>query len=305
MADLATGRPAGSSGATPSAGSAAPAAGGRKAKIVVDGLCKTYRTRRQQTTFLRRLLPSRSAGETVVTALDGVSFEVHEGEFVSLIGPSGCGKTTVLRILDALVRHDAGSVRINGTEVTEPRPECGFVFQDFGLYPWRTVEDNVAFGLELAGVGRTERLRRAARYIELVGLTGFEGSYPHQLSGGMQQRVGIARTLAVEPEILLMDEPFGALDALNRRVMQGELLRILAAQAGRTVVFVTHDLEEALLLSDRIIVMTARPGRIKEVVDVPFAHPRHDSVEDTPAFIELRRRLWESLRQEQVAARQG
>lgn len=276
---------------------------GKVPKIVVEGLCKVYRTKRQRDTFIRRVLPGRGREDLVVTALDDVSMTIHEGEFVSILGPSGCGKTTVLRIIDALVPHDGGRVLINGTEVTEPRAECGFVFQDFGLYPWRTVLDNVCFGLELAGVAPAERQRVAAQHIELVGLAGFEASYPHQLSGGMQQRVGIARTLAMEPEILLMDEPFGALDALTRRVMQGELLRILGARPGRTVVFVTHDLEEALLLSDRIFVMTARPGRVKEVVDVPFAHPRHDSVEDTQAFIDLRRRLWESLRQEQVAAR--
>ena len=275
----------------------------RTPKIVVEGLRKIYRTKRQRSSFLRRVLPGRGDEDVVVTALDDVSLTVGEGEFVSILGPSGCGKTTVLRILDALVSHDGGRVLINGTPVTEPRAECGFVFQDFGLYPWRTVMDNVCFGLELAGVAPAERRRIAAQHIELVGLAGFEGSYPHQLSGGMQQRVGIARTLAMDPEILLMDEPFGALDALTRRVMQGELLRILASRPGRTVVFVTHDLEEALLLSDRIIVMTARPGKVKEIVHVPFAHPRHDSVEDTQAFIDLRRRLWESLRQEQQGSR--
>jgi ABC-type nitrate/sulfonate/bicarbonate transport system ATPase subunit len=276
--------------------------GARQPKIVIEGLSKTYRTRKPRDTFLRRLLPARSGDDQVVTAVDDVHLEVHEGEFVSIIGPSGCGKTTVLRIIDALVPRDGGRVIINGTEVTEPRAECGFVFQDFGLYPWRTVEDNVAFGQELAGVSRDERLRRARTYIELVGLKGFEQSYPHQLSGGMQQRVGIARTLAVEPEILLMDEPFGSLDALTRRVMQGELLRILQTRVGATVVFVTHDLEEALLLSDRVIVMTARPGRVKEIVHVPFPHPRHEALEDTPEFIALRRHLWQSLAEEQAGA---
>jgi len=276
-----------------------PSAPSRPAKIVVEHLHKTYRTKRPRTSFLRRLLPDWRASEMTVTALADVNLEAREGEFLSIIGPSGCGKTTVLRIMDALVPKDGGRVLINGTEVTQPRPECGFVFQDFGLYPWRSVADNVAFGLELADVPRAERMRRTETYIELVGLKGFEASFPHQLSGGMQQRVGIARTLAIEPEILLMDEPFGSLDALTRRVMQVELLRILQARAGTTVVFVTHDLEEALLLSDRIVVMTARPGRVKEIVEVPFPHPRHETIADSPEFIKLRRHLWESLREEQ------
>ncbi len=272
-------------------------------KIRVEGLRKTYRVRRPRSTFVRRLLPDIRPEWSTVTALEDVTFDIHDGEFVSILGPSGCGKTTVLRIIDALVPKDGGRVLINGTEVTEPRAECGFVFQDFGLYPWRTVEDNAAFGLELAGVPTRERLERARRQLERVGLKGFEHSYPHQLSGGMQQRVGIARMLAIEPEVLLMDEPFGSLDALTRRVMQSELLGILATQVGSTVVFVTHDLEEALLLSDRIIVMTARPGRVKETITVPFGRPRDPGVEDTRAFIELRRHLWESLREEQAGPR--
>jgi NitT/TauT family transport system ATP-binding protein len=202
--------------------------------------------------------------------------------------------------MDALVPSDGGRVLINGTPVTEPRAECGFVFQDFGLYPWRTVAANVEFGLELQGVSGAARRERAASYIDLVGLKGFESHYPHQLSGGMQQRVGIARTLAIQPEILLMDEPFGSLDALTRRIMQFELLRILDSQQPTTAVFVTHDLEEALLLSDRVLVMTRRPGRTKEIVDIPFDRPRTDAVIDSPEFIELRRHLWESLREEQV-----
>jgi NitT/TauT family transport system ATP-binding protein len=269
-------------------------------KLAVEGLHKTYRTKRPRDTFLRRLLPDFNSETTEVVAIEDLSLEIRAGEFVSIVGPSGCGKTTALRIMDALVPHDGGRVLINGTEVTEPRSEVGFVFQDFGLYPWRTVTANVEFGLELRGVPAGERRERALRFIELVGLSGFESHYPHQLSGGMQQRVGIARTLAIEPEILLMDEPFGALDALTRRIMQFELLRILDSQRPTTVVFVTHDLEEALLLSDRILVMTRRPGRSKEIIDVPFPRPRVDEVVDTPEFLDLRRHLWESLRAEQV-----
>ena len=269
-------------------------------KLAVEGLHKTYRTKRPRDTFVRRLLPDINSETTEVIAIDDLTLEIRAGEFVSIVGPSGCGKTTVLRIMDALVPADRGRVLINGTEVTGPRPECGFVFQDFGLYPWRTVAANVEFGLELRGISARERRQQARKYINLVGLEGFESHYPHQLSGGMQQRVGIARTLAIEPEILLMDEPFGSLDALTRRIMQFELLRILDSQRPTTAVFVTHDLEEALLLSDRVVVMTRRPGRCKEIVDVPFPRPRGEAVIDSPDFIELRRRLWESLREEQV-----
>ena len=272
----------------------------RPIKLAVEGLHKTYRTKRPRDTFLRRLLPDLNSETTEVVAIEDLTFDIRAGEFVSIVGPSGCGKTTALRMMDALVPGDGGRVLINGSEVTEPRPECGFVFQDFGLYPWRTVTANVEFGLELRGVAASERRERARQYINLVGLKGFESHYPHQLSGGMQQRVGIARTLAIEPEILLMDEPFGSLDALTRRIMQFELLRILESQRPTTVVFVTHDLEEALLLSDRILVMTRRPGRCKEIVDIPFDRPRTDAVVDSPEFLELRRHLWESLREEQV-----
>jgi NitT/TauT family transport system ATP-binding protein len=269
-------------------------------KLAVEGIHKTYRTKRPRDTFLRRLLPDLNSETTEVVAIQDLSVEVRAGEFVSIVGPSGCGKTTALRIMDALVPADGGRVLINGTEVKEPRAECGFVFQDFGLYPWRTVAANVEFGLELRGVAPAERREQANTYIDLVGLKGFASHYPHQLSGGMQQRVGIARTLAIQPEILLMDEPFGSLDALTRRIMQFELLRILDSQQPTTAVFVTHDLEEALILSDRVVVMTRRPGRCKEIIDVPFPRPRDQDVIDSPEFIELRRHLWESLREEQT-----
>lgn len=276
------------------------------AKIVIDAVSKAYRTEEVEDSFLWRFLPGRKAREVTVEALNAISLDIHAGEFVSIVGPSGCGKTTLLRIVHGLVDPDEGQVLINNQPVTEPRPECGFVFQDFGLYPWRSVIDNVAFGLELQGVGRDERLERARSFIKLVGLGGFEASYPHQLSGGMQQRVGLARTLAIEPEILLMDEPFGALDAQTKRIMQLELLRILRAQTNtNTVVFVTHDLEEALLLSDRVVVMTRRPGCCKEIVDVPLPRPRDEDVMDTQEFITLRRHLWHTLREEQVNSSGG
>jgi NitT/TauT family transport system ATP-binding protein len=270
-------------------------------KIAVEDVSKTYRTEKVAESFARRLLPGRRAPQIQVKALEQISLQVYDQEFVSIVGPSGCGKTTLLRIIHGLVKADEGQIRINGQLVSTPTPECGFVFQDFGLYPWRSVIDNVVFGLELQQIARAERLERARRFIKLVGLEGFEASFPHQLSGGMQQRVGLARTLAIEPQILLMDEPFGALDAQTKRIMQLELLRILQARAEiKTVIFVTHDLEEALLLSDRVLVMTRRPGRCKEIVDVPLPRPRDDAVMDTPEFIALRRHLWHTLREEQI-----
>jgi NitT/TauT family transport system ATP-binding protein len=270
-------------------------------KITVDGVHKIFRTTKAKDSFIRRLVPVGKAEEVEVTALDDINLDIHDGEFVSIVGPSGCGKTTLLRIIHGLVSADAGQVRIDGQVITEPSPSCGFVFQNFGLYPWRSVIDNVAFGLELQNVSREERHQRAREFIKLVGLDGFESNYPHQLSGGMQQRVGLARTLAIDPQILLMDEPFGALDAQTKRVMQLELMRILQTQSQiNTIVFVTHDLEEALLLSDRVVVMTRRPGRCKEIVEVPFPHPREESVMDTPEFIALRRHLWDTLREEQT-----
>lgn len=273
-----------------------------KERVVVENLSKVYYRREVDEGFIRRFLPSSTSEQVKVEALDDISLRVCKGEFASVVGSSGCGKTTLLRIMHGLIAPTKGRVLVNGSVVEEPTADCGFVFQSFGLYPWRSVLQNVAFGLELQDVPQKERLERAQKYIRLVGLEGFESSYPHQLSGGMQQRVGLARTLAIEPQILLMDEPFGALDAQTKRIMQLELLRILNSQAVTdTVVFVTHDLEEALLLSDRVIVITRRPGRVKEIVDVPLPRPRDESVLDMPEFLELRRYLWHSLREEQEA----
>ncbi|HET7636961.1 MAG TPA: ABC transporter ATP-binding protein [Candidatus Limnocylindria bacterium] len=272
-----------------------------KPKIVIEGVTKTFRTRKQRETFVGRFMPQMGHESVEVTALDGLNLTVPEGRFAAIVGPSGCGKTTALRMMDGLAFPDSGKVLVNGTPVTGPRRECGFVFQDFGLYPWRCVLDNVAFGPELQGVPRDERYRMASANIELVGLKGFEQAFPHQLSGGMQQRVGIARMLTVEPEIMLMDEPFGALDALTRRVMQFELIRILSSRETATSVFVTHDLDEAILLGDIVIVMTARPGRVKEVVEVKAPrNERNEAFLETPAFAELRHHLWLSLAEEQA-----
>jgi NitT/TauT family transport system ATP-binding protein len=231
-----------------------------------------------------------------VAALADVSLTVRAGEFVTLIGPSGCGKTTLLKMLAGLVLPDAGEVRIDGRRVTGPGRDRSLVFQDFALLPWATVLGNVAFGLELQGVPRRQREATAREYIRKVKLAGFEHHYPHQLSGGMQQRVGLARALAIRPQILLMDEPFASVDEQTRRLFQDDLLR-LVAEEGTTVVFVTHSMEEAVYLSDRIYVLSARPGRVLEVLDVPLPRPRTDQVRRHPAFTELVERVWAILKE--------
>ncbi len=197
-----------------------------------------------------------------VSVFDGLCLSVRERETLCILGPSGCGKTTLLRAMHGLIALDDGRVLIDGEPVTSPRRNVAMVFQHFGLMPWKRVRANVAYGLELAGVAAGERRDRVARYIDMVGLRGFEDHYPYQLSGGMQQRVGLARALALEPDILLMDEPFGSLDAQTREIMQDELLRV-RRETRKTIVLVTHSVPEAVYLSDRVVVMTARPGRIK------------------------------------------
>lgn len=208
-----------------------------------------------------------------VLALDGVSLEVQSGEFIALLGPSGCGKTTILNIMAGFVAQTAGEVLLEGRPVSGPGPERGVVFQSFALFPWKTVLANVAFGLKMRGVGKNERQRTAREYLELVGLAGFESRYPHELSGGMQQRVGVARVLANEPSVMLMDEPFASVDAQTRMTLQEEIMRIWEVRKP-TVVFVTHDVEEAVFLADRIVVLEPRPGRINQIVEVSLARPR-------------------------------
>lgn len=238
-------------------------------------------------------------------ALREVSLDIDDQEFVSVIGPSGCGKTTLLRLVAGLIRPDGGTVAIDGSAVTAPRPNVTVVFQNFRLLPWRTVEANVAYGLRLRGVPAREARRRVQPYISTVGLAGFERRYPAQLSGGMQQRVGLARALAVDPEILLMDEPFGALDAQTREVMQQELLNIWTGSR-KTVLFVTHSIDEALVLSDRVIVMSARPGMILEDLRVPFDRPRDaTALRVDKHFADLRTRMWGLLRGSQPDAVSG
>jgi ABC-type nitrate/sulfonate/bicarbonate transport system ATPase subunit len=239
---------------------------------------------------------TRRRGGTV-TALERLSLEVREDEFVSIVGPSGCGKSTLLRIVAGLIRPTAGEVALDGRPVEGPGADRGMVFQSYTLFPWLTVQGNVEFGLRLRGLAAEERRRIAQRHIELVGLQGTESAYPKELSGGMQQRVAIARALANDPAILLMDEPFGALDAQTRSIMQELLLRVWE-QTHKTVLFVTHDIEEAVLLSDRVYVMTARPGRIKAEVAVTLPRPREVGVIDTPGFIALRQQIHGLIREE-------
>jgi NitT/TauT family transport system ATP-binding protein len=234
--------------------------------------------------------------ERTVRAVDGVSFEVADREFLAVVGPSGCGKTTLLRLFAGLEAPTAGSVLVDGDPVAAPGPERAMVFQSFNLFEWRTVRENVAFGLEMQGVPADERREIAAEWIETVGLSDFAGAYPGELSGGMRQRVGLARALAVDPAVLLMDEPFGALDAQTRTVLQRELLEIWERQR-QTVLFVTHDIEEALLLADRVAVMGTDPNDLATVVDVPFERPRHErDLEATESFADLEREVWDVLR---------
>ena len=242
---------------------------------------------------------SKSFGDVV--AFEGFDLEVREQEALCIVGPSGCGKTTLLRCIDGLIPLTYGKVRIRGEIVAKAHPNVAMVFQHFGLFPWMTVESNVAYGLKVNGVGKAERLERAARYIDLVGLDGFETKYPYQLSGGMQQRVGLARALTMEPEVLLMDEPFASVDAQTREILQEQLLQIWETHR-RTMVFITHSIEEAILLGDRVAVLSTRPGRVKEIIDIPFGHPRNiGEIFSDDRFAELRNRVWNKLRDEASA----
>ncbi|MPZ22974.1 MAG: ATP-binding cassette domain-containing protein [Dehalococcoidia bacterium] len=229
-------------------------------------------------------------------ALADVSFNVRENEFLSIIGPSGCGKTTLLKMLAGLTRISAGGIFVDGRPVRGPGPERAMVFQNFVLLPWADVLTNAAFGLELRGVPRRKARERASTELARVGLSNFEHNYPYELSGGMQQRVGIARALAVDPRILLMDEPFGSLDAQTRQLMQDDLLQLWQAER-KTVIFVTHGVDEAVYLSDRILVMDTHPGRVREMVEVPLPRPRDRHARQTAEFAQLTAYLWETLRE--------
>ncbi len=243
----------------------------------------------------------RPARGRSVLALDRISLEIGDQEFLALLGPSGCGKSTLLYLLGGFLPLQDGTISVNGKEVTGPGADRGIVFQHFALFPWKTVRDNVLYGLEKQRLARDERMRIAQEYIDLVHLTGFEDAFPSQLSGGMKQRVAIARTLAIDPDILLMDEPFGALDAQTRHIMQEELLAIWK-RSPKTVVFVTHDVREAVLLADRVAVMTARPGQIKEIVDTRFDRTDLGALSKDTRFLDRVDGIWQLVREEALAA---
>jgi len=245
---------------------------------------------------------NRDAKETI--AIKDINFTVNKGEFISIVGPSGCGKTTLLEILSGLRTLTSGAVKIKGKTVTEPNPSIGIVFQEESTFPWRTLLENVEFGLQMQGVPKEEYRKRAYDMIELVGLSGFENAYPFELSGGMKQRVAIARTLVTNPEIVVMDEPFGALDEQTRLILGGEMLNIVK-KTKATVILVTHSIQEAALLSDRIIVLSARPGSIKDIIESTLPKPRDASALKTPEFAEINQKLWSSLEEEGLNNKQS
>jgi len=246
----------------------------------------------------RHVTKSFDGGEAGrLVAIRDLSLDVAEGEFVCLLGASGCGKSTMLALFAGFLQPSAGQVMLRGVPITRIEPRCGMVFQSYALFPWKTVRGNVEFGLKMQGIGRAPRRETAQRFIDLVKLTGFEERYPAELSGGMQQRVTLARILAADPEVLLMDEPFAALDAMTRQVMQAELLRIHAASR-KTTVFITHSIDEALILADRIVVMSARPGRIRAVLANTLPTPRHVSVQLSPAYTALKAQVWQLVEAE-------
>jgi NitT/TauT family transport system ATP-binding protein len=242
-------------------------------------------------------LTFRPPNRRPVRALHAFDIDVREGEFLSIVGPSGCGKSTFLNIVLGLIKPDSGELRMRGRPIAGPGSDRAMVFQEFGLLPWRTVQSNIELGLELKGVSAERRRKASRHFIEMVGLTGFETHYPHELSGGMKQRVGLARALATDPDVLLMDEPFAALDAQTRDLMQVELLRIWQ-EARKTVLFVTHQIDGAIYLSDRVVVMTRRPGHAKRIFGIALPRPRDYEMRVTPEFNDLKLAIWNSLKDE-------
>jgi NitT/TauT family transport system ATP-binding protein len=266
------------------------------AKLQIDHVTKEF--------SVRDTSEQSRGGSRQLLAVDQVDLQIADGEFLVIVGPSGCGKSTLLDMLAGLTLPSRGQILIDGTPITGPGPDRGVVFQQYALLPWRTARENVEFGLEAAAIGKRERRERARVYLDLVGLEDFADSYPHQLSGGMKQRVAIARSLATDPELLIMDEPFGALDALTREALQSQLARIWE-RTGKTIVFVTHGIEEAVYLGQRVAVMSARPGRIKAVIDIPLkSDAAVADLRADPHFGRLGQLVWEQLRDE-IASAQG
>jgi len=246
-----------------------------------------------------RTFPPARKGAEPTLALQPITLDVADNDFITILGPSGCGKSTLLRIVAGLDRASTGRVLLDGAEVSGPGADRGMVFQSYTLFPWLTVEDNIAFGLRERGIAETERRKVAQEWCQRVGLTGFEHHYPKQLSGGMQQRTAIARVLANDPKIMLLDEPFGALDNQTRSLMQETLLEIWERNT-KTVLFVTHDIEESIFLASRVVVMSARPGRIKLDLKIDLPYPRHYTIKTSPEFSALKAQLTEEIRVEAV-----
>jgi NitT/TauT family transport system ATP-binding protein len=260
-------------------------------RIVVSDIKKTFQLKPGQFVTVDGEATDR------VTVLDGVDLSIRKGEFITLVGPSGSGKSVLLDIIGGLTQATAGNVQLDGRRITRPDPKTGYVFQQYALFPWRTALANIEYALEVRGVAKAERTATARHLLSLFGLAGFEDRFPNQLSGGMQQRVAIARALASNPEVLLMDEPFAALDQQTRELLQGELLRIWG-KIKTTVIFVTHSIDEAIFLADRVVVMTARPGAVKEIIDIDLPRPRDGDIRASTAFNDYRARVWDVLRDE-------
>jgi len=234
------------------------------------------------------------AGTNAFTAIQNLTFDIEDGEIVTVVGPSGCGKSTAMNMVAGLMSQSSGEVLVDGKPVSRPGPDRGVIFQQYALFPWMTVRENVEFGLKLQKLGKVERRQRAMHYLGLVGLADFADSYPKTLSGGMKQRCAIARAYAVNPTVLLMDEPFGALDALTRVKLQNQLLETWSKDK-RTVMFITHDVDEAVYIAHRVIVLAANPGRLQEIIDVDLPFPRDDEVRLSPEFAEIRNRVWRAV----------
>ncbi|MCQ8873356.1 ABC transporter ATP-binding protein [Mesorhizobium sp. LMG17149] len=260
-------------------------------RIVVSDISKTFQLKPGQFVTVDGEATDR------VTVLDGVDLSIRKGEFITLVGPSGSGKSVLLDIIGGLTQATDGNVQLDGRRITRPDPKTGYVFQQYALFPWRTALANIEYALEVRGVAKAERTATARHLLALFGLAGFEDRFPNQLSGGMQQRVAIARALASNPEVLLMDEPFAALDQQTRELLQGELLRIWG-KINTTVIFVTHSIDEAIFLADRVVVMTARPGAVKEIIDIDLPRPRDGDIRASAEFNLYRARVWDVLRDE-------